>query len=84
MNKLKQEFIGSKVEIIKSKNKTLIGLSGVIVDETKFTFKIKIINRIKTVLKNISVFRIGEDEIIGNEITKKPYERVKLKVKNER
>ena len=84
MNKLKKEFIGEKVEIKESKNKSLVGLKRTIIDETKYTFKIKTKDKVKTVMKNISVFKIGEDLIQGKEITKKPHERIKLKVKNER
>jgi len=43
----KEELIGSLVEIIGSKNETLIGLKGKIIDETKNTLIIKQGNKIK-------------------------------------
>ena len=51
MNKLKQEYIGLDITIIESKNKSLIGLKGKIIDETKNTFKIKTTNETKMVFK---------------------------------
>ncbi|MFH1771061.1 MAG: ribonuclease P protein subunit [archaeon] len=79
MNKLKQEYIGLDVEIIESNNKTLTGMKGKLIDETKNTFKIKTIKGTKTVLKNTSTFKINNKIIKGNEITKKPHERIKMK-----
>ncbi len=84
MNKLKKEFIGLEVEIQESRNKTLEGLKGCIIDETKNTFRIKTSDDVKTVMKNTSVFMIGKDRICGDKIVKRPHERIKLKVKNER
>ncbi|MBU1201692.1 MAG: ribonuclease P protein subunit [Nanoarchaeota archaeon] len=79
MNKLKEEYIGSEIEITKSKNKTLEGLKGVVIDETKNTFKIKTQNKTRTVLKKISTFKINEREIIGEQIVKRPHDRIKIK-----
>lgn len=79
MNKLKQEYIGLDTTIIESKNKSLIGVKGKIIDETKNTFKIKTEKGIKMVMKNISTFRIGNQDIEGEKIMKKSYDRIKLK-----
>ncbi len=79
MNRLKEEYIGENVEITESKNRSLKGLKGKIIDETKNTFKIKTKDKVKMVLKNISTFRIGEQEIVGSEIMKRPQDRIKLK-----
>lgn len=81
MNKLKQEYIGLDIEIIKSNNTSLKGMKGKVIDETKNTFKIKTIKGTKTVLKNISIFKINNKTIKGNEITKRPHERIKMKGK---
>ena len=35
------EFIGEKIKIISASNKSLIGMEGKIIDETKNTFKVK-------------------------------------------
>ncbi len=80
MKILKEEFIGETLEIIESKNKSLEGFKGLIVDETKSTFKIKIKDEIKIILKNISTFKINDVEIQGNKIMKRPIDRIKMKV----
>jgi len=48
MKELKQIYIGEITTITESKNKSLIGLTGKIIDETKNTFKIQTIKGIKT------------------------------------
>lgn len=81
MNKLKQEYIGLPIEIIESNNTFLKGIKGTVIDETKNTFKIKTNKGTKTVLKNTSTFKINNKIIKGNEIIKKPHERIKMKGK---
>ncbi len=84
MNKkqiVRSEFIGSLIEIVKSKNPTLIGVKGKIVDETKNTIKIKENGKIKTILKNHVTFHIHKNdriyEIDGKMLNKKPEDRTK-------
>jgi len=79
MKQLKEEFIGEKVQITKSTNKTLVGLKGTIIDETKNTFKIKTNKKTVVALKNTSTFIIKNQEIQGEKITKKPQDRIKIK-----
>ena len=74
------EFIGAKIKIIRANNKSLEGMEGSVVDETKSTFKIKNTNEEeKTVLKSGAVFLINNQEIKGDEILRRPEERIKLK-----
>ena len=74
------EFIGAKIKIIRANNKSLEGMEGSVVDETKSTLKIKNTNEEeKTVLKSGAVFLINNQEIKGDEILRRPEERVKLK-----
>lgn len=80
MNKYKEEYIGSDIIIVESKNTSLKGLKGVVRDETKNTFKIQTNKGLKTVLKNSSTFKIQNKIIEGNKIIKKPHERIKTKV----
>ena len=47
----KGEPIGSLVEIVSSKNETLIGIKGKIIDETKNTLIIKQGKKIKKIMK---------------------------------
>lgn len=76
-DKYKQEFIGKKA---KTEN-----IEGIIIDETKNTFKIKlrsepgVQNTVKTILKNNKTFIINGEQIDGNKIIKKPEERIKIK-----
>ncbi len=51
---IKEELIGLQAEIIDAKNKSLIGIKGRIINETKFTLEIETamgIKKIKKVLK---------------------------------
>ena len=86
------ELIGLEVEIIESKNKTLIGKKGKIVDETRNCFVIREINnkedKESKVIKKDSTFsfKVGKQKIKmkGEIISKNPWERIKkrIKVKN--
>ncbi len=72
----KGELIGSDIEIIGSKNKTLMGIKGKIIDETKNTLTIKNIT-IKKVLKSHITFKINGKTIEGKNIKKRPEDRIK-------
>lgn len=74
------EFIGVKIKVMNATNKSLQGLEGSIIDETKNSFKIKNSKQEeKTVLKKGAVFMINNNIIKGDEIIKRPEERIKLK-----
>ncbi len=74
-----KEFIGMSVEIIDSKNITLKGKKGKIIDETKNLIIIEEYpDKIIKVLKNKSIFKINNKKIIGNHIQKRPEDRIKL------
>ncbi len=74
------EFIGAKIKVMDATNKSLQGLEGSIIDETKNSFKIKNSKQEeKTVLKKGAVFMINNNTIKGDEIIKRPEERIKLK-----
>ncbi len=69
-----QEFIGSHVEITDpEKRKT----KGIIIEETKSTFKVKTEKKTKTILKRNHTFIIENKKIEGNKIIKRPEERIK-------
>jgi RNase P/RNase MRP subunit p29 len=72
------EFIGSEIEIIKSKNKDVESIKGKVIDETKQSFIIiNGQNQEKRLLKKGSVFRIRGKDIPGEKILRRPEERVK-------
>ena len=73
----RQELIGQKIKIIKSKNKDNLDLTGKIVDETKHTIKISHRGQIKTLMKNNITFQLKDLIIEGKNITKRPEERIK-------
>ena len=74
------EFIGAKIKIIDATNRSLVGLEGSVLDETKNSFKIKNNNQEeKTVLKKGALFMIDNIIIKGDEVIKRPEERIKLK-----
>jgi ribonuclease P protein subunit POP4 len=79
MKTLRDELIGENVEIFESTNPQLQGLKGKIVDETKFTFKLVVNSKIKTILKRNNIFIISGKKIDGNNILKRPEERIKLR-----
>ena len=81
---LKGEFIGLSVEVINARNKSLIGLKGIIVDESKNGFEIDVGGGIiKKVFKGYTIFlfKTGQElyEIDGNDIIERPWDRVKKK-----
>jgi ribonuclease P protein subunit POP4 len=78
---LRGEFIGKRVKIIESSNKTLIGLEGRIVDETRNMFEIETKSGTKKVQKKISKFCFPEAKIAvdGAIINYRPEDRLNCK-----
>ena len=74
------ELIGLHIIITESKNKTLIGLRGKIVDETKNIIIIKTNNGDKKLIKQNIKFQILEEynlEIDGSKIIGRSEDRIK-------
>jgi ribonuclease P protein subunit POP4 len=82
---LKHEFIGRQLEIVKSSNKTLVGVKGKIIDETKNTFDIETAEDIKRVLKNVVFVKINfgaKNAVVdGKLLVARPEDRLKKKFK---
>lgn len=78
---LKGELIGREVEVVESRDPSWMGKKGIIVDETKNTFKIEIDGKEKIIAKDIARFRfrIGNRflEIEGSRLKYRPEERIK-------
>ena len=78
---LKYEFIGLNVKIVDAKNKSLIGLEGSIVDETKNLLLIEDKGTVKKILKDQATFLITINEkkyeIDGRLLVGRPEERLK-------
>lgn len=79
-NYLKKELIGLPIEILEAKNKPLVGIKGIIIDETKNTITIKN-HSIKKIIKNQVILKIKFDKKIikidGKLLLNKPEERIK-------
>lgn len=80
---IKDEFIGKEGEIVRTRNRQLLGLKGKIVDETKNSFKFlvnkKNFREFKIIMKKDNAFRIGNKIFEGNKLMKRTEERIKLK-----
>ena len=78
---MKEELIGKEVFIVSSKNKSLEGIKGKIIDETKNTITIKTSSKIKKILKNQVKLELKiKNKIIkinGKEIQQRPEDRIK-------
>lgn len=79
------ELIGLRVKIVSSKNKSLVGVSGKVVDETKNTLIIKKKGKERKVIKETSdfVFTVEKKKIKvkGSLLLGAPWDRLKKKVK---
>lgn len=78
---LKFELIGLEVEVIDAKNKSLIGIKGKIVDETKNTFVIETNGKERKLLKEqvtlIIDFKKEKIRVEGKLFLGRPEERIK-------
>ncbi|MHB8361284.1 MAG: ribonuclease P protein component 1 [Thermoplasmataceae archaeon] len=75
------DFIGKEVRITESLNLQIIGVSGVVIDETKNTFKIISGNIVNIFPKEGSIFQFnnnsGSIKVNGNYIKFSPENRLK-------
>ena len=82
---IKSEFIGLVIEVTDSKNPSLKGLKGKVIDETKYTFKISDGKKTKTLLKEQITIKTkikNKDVTIdGKVLVARPEERIKKRVK---
>ena len=73
-----EEFIGKELSVTRAQNKSLTGLTGIIIDETKKTFTITTKDmEEKTILKTGCTFTINGQEMAGAELEMRPEERIK-------
>ena len=80
---IRYELIGLEAEIIDSRNKSDIGISGKIIDETKNTLTMEDKDRRKRVFKNNIILNIKINEksikIDGKLLANRPKDRIKIK-----
>lgn len=72
-----QEIIGKTIKIINSKNKSDVGITGKIIDETKKTIVVKTKKGEKRLLKNNITIMINYQKIEGKKLLKRSEERIK-------
>lgn len=82
---LTQDFIGKIIKIQDSDCKSQAGIQGKIIDETKNTLIIETQTGIKKVVKTQIKFTLNDQDYIinGKEISKRPEERLKMRIQNE-
>ncbi len=74
-----EEFIGSEFKVIRATNKSLEGISGKIIDETKKAFRIRAPDGEKMILKQGTTLMINGKEFRGDALVQRPEERIKKK-----
>lgn len=76
---LKQELIGATVRVSNARNRTLIGLTGIIIDETKHMIIIKTEKGAKRLIKDAVTLEFPNQRVRvkGNLFLGRPEERIK-------
>jgi ribonuclease P protein subunit POP4 len=78
---IKGELIGKSVRIKESRDPSWLGVSGIVVDETKNTFTIEVDGKEKVIAKEIATFEFDIDDrkitIEGTRLNYRPEERIK-------
>jgi ribonuclease P protein subunit POP4 len=83
---VRSEFIGTEAQVSASPNKSYLGLSGRVIDETKNTFTLIRANKAKRVVKDAAVFRFKYSDgtivqIDGKLLAGRPEDRLKKTIK---
>ncbi|MEM3126915.1 MAG: ribonuclease P protein subunit [Candidatus Woesearchaeota archaeon] len=73
----KHELIGKQITITDAKNKSLVGITGNIIDETRETLVIETKKGKKRVQKKGAIYAIGGKTISGEKIIGRSEERMK-------
>lgn len=78
---LKAALIGKRVTVIEARNPSLLGMHGIIIDETKHTLLLKTKQGVKRIGKNRITLELPDDHvrIQGRLLIGRPEERVKRK-----
>ena len=74
-NLIHAELIGKYAKVITATNKSLIGLEGMVVNETRNTLIIQTEKGIKRAQKHGAIFEIDGQEVPGDKILAAPEER---------
>jgi len=83
MKMLMTELIGSEIEIVSAKNNALIGLKGVIIDETKNMIQIESNGKEKSIIKSQVTLKMKDKNkaciINGKLLAGRPEDRIKAR-----
>jgi len=85
-NLVRHELIGLRIKVDASANKSLIGIGGKVVDETKEMLTVKTEKGAKKVAKHTSefIFTLPDNKKVrveGRIIEKRPEDRIKIKIR---
>ncbi len=69
-------WLSSTIDIIDSTDPSLVGLTGIVLDETKRTIKLETASGEKTLAKNTIIFRIENEEIDGSLVGQRAEDRI--------
>jgi RNase P/RNase MRP subunit p29 len=73
----KVALIGETLEVVESKNRTLVGIRGQAIDETRNTITIRTKDGIKRVIKDQVTFKVGNKRIEGKKLSGRIEARIK-------
>ena len=78
MSPLNQPWLARTITVVGSTDRGLIGLEGMIVDETKRTLRVRSSKGVHVIAKNIISFKLDGDDFIieGSKVTQRPEDRV--------
>ncbi len=69
-------WLSRKIEVTESSDPTLVGISGMVLDETKRTIVVNNGSKEVTLAKDTIKFTIEEEEIDGSIVGQRPEERI--------
>jgi ribonuclease P protein subunit POP4 len=83
---IRYEFIGTEAKVVKSTNRSCVGIRGRVIDETRNTFTILHNGKRKMIVKDSSIFHFKFSdgtvvEIDGKLLVGRPEDRLKKHVK---
>ena len=70
-------LVGETLEVVKSENQPLVGLSGKVIDETKNTIRISSQKGIKTLIKDQVTIKLNNKTIDGKKLSGRIESRIK-------
>lgn len=77
---IRQELVGRTAHVVDAKNQDLVGLTGMVIDETKETLRIRTDRGEKTLIKEQITIEVDGVQIDGQYLTARPEKRTKLRI----